>query len=1003
MHRRNRLRCWRLLAIAAALPWAAPGSTRSRPADVAVAANAPGALVQVVGQIDGRPGALAWQDDTLLAGLGPTLAAFDIRPDGRATRRLPDGGAGSQFDGPITGLWPAGTNVYVRAGRRLYVVDVADPGAPRRLGTVDAADPAAVLPLGERVWVVAQGRLSVHGVTDPRAPRRLGEVGSDIAFAALGGHGGRLVAVGHRQPVGPWNPYAPAPVVAATFDPAAVGAVEAQGEVAIGASGYGRAHWPLAVAVVDDAAVVASAFGTTIGFAGIVVGHDTLLGLQSLAVADPARPAVVAYPAGSGQPTLWADRPVAVAAAASGAPDRVWAAVRRGPYWNPAGAAVAGFDLTTPLSPTLQLIDLPAAAAALAAAGDRVAAVDVSGTLHLVLTPPGLSPARPAPDVLVDAVAVDVDATTSRAAVAHRGRGVQVVDAAEPTRPRIVAEVRTPGGADGAYDVGWHDGATAIVADGPAGLAVVGGLDGAAGGAAVVAQLAAAGDVRALAVAGGVAYAVGPGGLSLVDVGRPATPTLLARLPAIGAARAVAVAAGTAFVAVAAGALVAVDVGDPAAPAVRGPVAGVTGALDVAADGATVVAAAGDGGLVVVDATVAMVRGALAGTGQVTAVAVRAGTAFLAGPGGLQLVDVTDATAPRFLAARALPGVGDGATTVEPRGVAVEGGRVFVAAGPAGVPIVAVAVGPAVREVFLPLAMRGFRHTGVRAVACAPAAAGGPVRQPAAAPDRRTIVCTDGRGLYAATLDGGPAAAIPLGALPITAVDAPVVAPDGRRIAFGCFVDMAWQVCDVGRAGLDARSLTFGALPPGWHAQRPSLSPDGRRLAFDAAPPDAGGGAAAASDIFVLDLATRALARLTDDPAPDRFPSFFPDGRTLVFRSERDGNSELYAVAADGTALRRLTDDPAYDAYPTVSPDGRTIAFQSSRTGIDGVHLLDVASGAVRDATDGLRAYREPRFTPDGLALVALAYDTGPGQPYDGPSSGHHHEVVRLPIAPFPR
>lgn len=989
------------VAVAAATAWSAVASTPPRPADAAEAA-APAALVQVVGRIDGRPGALAWQGATLLAGLGPTLAAYDLAPDGRATRRLPDGGAALGLDGPITGLWPSGAQTYVRAGGRLHVVDVADLAAPQPLATIDAADPAAVVPLGDRLWVVAHGRLSAHDVSDPRAPRRLGEAVSDIAFTALGGRPGRLVAVGYRHPVGPWNPYAPVPVVAATFDPAGAVTRGPLGEVAIGGSGYGRANTPLAVAVVGDAAVVASAHGSAIGFAGIVIDHDTALGLQSVDVSDPARPTVVTYPPGVGVPTLWADGPAAVAAAAGGAPERLWAAVRRGPRWAPAGAAVAAFDLTAPLSPTLRLYDLPSPATALAAAGERVAAVDITGTLHHVLHPPGMSPARPAPDVLVDAVAVDVDAVTGRAVVAHRGRGLQVVDAVEPTRPRTLSEVRTPGGADGARDVAWRDAATAVVADGPAGVVVVGGLDGAAAGAAVVAQLAAAGDVRALAVAGGVAYAVGTGGLSVVDVSRPASPTLLARVPAVGSARSVAVAAGAAFVATDAGALVAVDVADPAAPAVHGPVADVAGARDVAADGDTVVVAAGDGGLVVVAAADKAARGALAGGSRVTAVAARDGTAFLAGPGGLQLADVTDPAAPRWLAARALPGVGDGATTVEPSGVAEAGGRVFVAAGPAGVPIVAAAVGPSVRQVYLPLAMRGFRHTGVQAVACAPEADDArPVRQPAVAPDGRTLVCTDGGALYTGPLDGGPADAIPFGALPITAVETPVVSPDGRRIAFGCLVSGVWHVCDVASGGFDARSLTAGALPPGWHAQRPSLSPDGRRLAFDAAPPDAAGGVSPASDIYVLDLATRAVARLTDDPAPDRFPSFFPDGRALVFRSERDGNSELYRVGVDGTGLRRLTDDPAYDAYATVSPDGRTVAYQSSRTGRDGVHLLDLSSGAVRDATDGLRAYREPRFTPDGRALVALAYDEGPGGPGDGPSGGHGHTVVRLPVAPL--
>jgi hypothetical protein len=44
------------------------------------------------------------------------------------------------------------------------------------------------------------------------------------------------------------------------------------------------------------------------------------------------------------------------------------------------------------------------------------------------------------------------------------------------------------------------------------------------------------------------------------------------------------------------------------------------------------------------------------------------------------------------------------------------------------------------------------------------------------------------------------------------------------------------------------------------------------------------------------------------------------DGRSIVFASNRDGNSELYVMNADGSRQRRLTRDPAEDDFPVWSP-----------------------------------------------------------------------------------
>ena len=73
----------------------------------------------------------------------------------------------------------------------------------------------------------------------------------------------------------------------------------------------------------------------------------------------------------------------------------------------------------------------------------------------------------------------------------------------------------------------------------------------------------------------------------------------------------------------------------------------------------------------------------------------------------------------------------------------------------------------------------------------------------------------------------------------------------------------------------------------------------------------------------------------------DVFPSWSPDGKKIVFQSDRDGDEEIYIMNINGSEPKRLTSAPGRDAHPNFSPDGKTIVFQSNRMKED-AHIVEL-------------------------------------------------------------
>jgi len=110
-------------------------------------------------------------------------------------------------------------------------------------------------------------------------------------------------------------------------------------------------------------------------------------------------------------------------------------------------------------------------------------------------------------------------------------------------------------------------------------------------------------------------------------------------------------------------------------------------------------------------------------------------------------------------------------------------------------------------------------------------------------------------------------------------------------------------------------------------------------------------------------------------------PTWSPDGRTIVFESDRDGEAAIYRIAADGTGLRRLTPPGVPGEQPNWSHDGDRIVFSShagdtrqlSTMRPDGTEVVPIPNSA----GGFLSAY-----SADGAWLLFASQDTPPTYHY---------------------
>jgi len=147
------------------------------------------------------------------------------------------------------------------------------------------------------------------------------------------------------------------------------------------------------------------------------------------------------------------------------------------------------------------------------------------------------------------------------------------------------------------------------------------------------------------------------------------------------------------------------------------------------------------------------------------------------------------------------------------------------------------------------------------------------------------------------------------------------------------------------------------------------ISPDGTQLAISD-----GSQEGHKSLAYIVPITGGTPRRITQK-APSYWHGWSPDGKTLAFVGERNGEFDIYTIPAAGGEETRLTTAKGLDDGPDYSPDGKYIYFNSERTGHMQIWRMRADGSEQEQMTFGEENDWFPHISPNGEWMVFLTYD----------------------------
>jgi len=165
------------------------------------------------------------------------------------------------------------------------------------------------------------------------------------------------------------------------------------------------------------------------------------------------------------------------------------------------------------------------------------------------------------------------------------------------------------------------------------------------------------------------------------------------------------------------------------------------------------------------------------------------------------------------------------------------------------------------------------------------------------------------------------------------------------------------------------------------HDTDAAWSPDGKKLVFMS---DRDGDI----EIYTTELTGGRDQRLTSSPGRDAHPAYSRDGKMIAFQSPRDGGEpQIYVMQADGSEQKRLSNLRGFAGVPDWSPDGKQILFQvNENPTLEPTHwqryLINADGSGAKPLTHDRFNDQVPKWSPDGLKIAFFSDKTGNNQIY---------------------
>ncbi len=203
--------------------------------------------------------------------------------------------------------------------------------------------------------------------------------------------------------------------------------------------------------------------------------------------------------------------------------------------------------------------------------------------------------------------------------------------------------------------------------------------------------------------------------------------------------------------------------------------------------------------------------------------------------------------------------------------------------------------------------------------------------------------------------------------------------PDGSMIAFSAKSGKRDAIHIV---KIEENGFSKEIMPEMDAVYSPAWSPDGTRILFC-------GIRNARLDLFTVDVKSNEIVQLTDDYFNESDPVWSADGTKIAFSSDlhdapyelrldaiRD-SYDIFVMQSDGSNLRRVAASPYHDRSPSWSPDGKHLVFVSDRNGVNNLHAANLEDSTVVPLTNLLTGASSPAWSPDGNNIAFTCFKDG--------------------------